>query len=110
VTCGSTSALLEADAEKKVERWLASQHARADLLKVAHNGSATSTTPELLEAVQPRYAMISVGYRNRFGHPRPEVLARLKEQGVAIYRTDAEGALTFLLDGRGVTPMLPNRR
>ncbi len=110
VSCGGTSALLEADAERKVERWLASQHPRADLLKVAHNGSATSTIPELLEAVQPRYAMISVGYRNRFGHPRPEVLDRLKEQGVATYRTDAEGTLTFLLNGRGVTPMLPNRR
>jgi len=65
-------------------------------LKVAHHGSATSTTPEFLAAVQPKLAVISVG-RNTFGHPRVEVLERLQQKHVQTYRTDRLGAVTFLL-------------
>ncbi|HKF20876.1 MAG TPA: MBL fold metallo-hydrolase, partial [Candidatus Angelobacter sp.] len=79
---------------------LASPH--ADLLKIAHHGSATSTTPELLAAVEPKFAVISVGYRNTFGHPRPVVLERLQNAHVKTYRTDMMGAVTFLLDGKHV--------
>jgi competence protein ComEC len=64
VSYGNTSALLEGDAEKKTERLVADEDPQADLLKVAHHGSATSTIPELLTAVHPRYAVISVGARN----------------------------------------------
>ncbi len=67
---GDTRALLAGDLEKKMERFVASESPRADLLKVAHHGSATSTTPELLAAVHPRFAVISAGYQNSFGHPR----------------------------------------
>src|SRR3954454_9975678 len=77
VRYGETSALLAGDMEKKVERDVAMRAKHDDLLKVAHHGSATSSTPELLEAVRPRYAVISVGYKSLFGHPKPEVLARL---------------------------------
>ena len=100
---GKTSALLAGDVEKKQERLLAGENVRADLLKVAHHGSATSTTPELLDAVQPRFAVISSGYRNSFGHPRPEVLERLEAAHVATFRTDLFGATTFYLDGEKVT-------
>jgi competence protein ComEC len=97
---GDTSALLAGDLEKKMERFVATESPRADLLKVAHHGSATSTTPELLAAVHPRFAVISAGYQNSFGHPRKVVLDRLQAAEVRIYRTDLEGAVTFLLDGK----------
>jgi hypothetical protein len=61
ISYGATSALLEGDAEKKTEQQVARESPQADLLKVAHHGSATSTIPELLAAVHPRFAVISVG-------------------------------------------------
>jgi len=99
---GDTQALLAGDLEKKMERFVASEAPRADVLKVAHHGSATSTTPELLAAVHPRFAVISAGYHNPFGHPRQVVLDRLQAAEVRTYRTDLQGAVTFLLDGKNV--------
>ena len=107
VSYGATSVLLEGDAEKAVERRIAAlYHPHADLLKVAHHGSATSTTPEILNSVRPTFAVISVGYRNSFGLPKPTVLQRLQASGVRVYRTDQDGAVTFYLDGHSVTPAL----
>jgi competence protein ComEC len=103
---GETSVLLEADAEKGVERNLASEEPRADLIRIAHNGSTTSSTPIFLEAVQPKWAVISVGARSTFGHPRREVLERLERMHVRTYRTDLDGAVTFYLDGTSVSPAL----
>ncbi len=109
VTYGSTSVLLEGDAEKAVERRIASLHPlHADLLKVGHHGSATSTTPEILAAVKPTFAVISVGFHTSFGLPKAEVLARLQAARVRVYRTDLNGAVTFYLDGHSVTPSLPS--
>jgi competence protein ComEC len=102
ISFGETRALLAGDLEKKMERFIASESPHADLLKVAHHGSATSTTPELLAAVEPKFAVISVGYRNSFGHPRPVVLERLQNAHVRTYRTDMMGPVTFLLDGKTV--------
>jgi competence protein ComEC len=108
VSYGETSVLLEGDAEKAVERRIASlHHPRADLLKVGHHGSATSTTPEILQSVKPSLAVISVGFRNSFGLPKTDVLERLQNSGVHVYRTDLNGAVTFYLDGHSVTPVLP---
>ena len=104
VGLGNTAAFLEGDAEKKAEHLIAEQDPRAGLLKVAHNGSATSTSPELLRAVSPQFAIISVGAHNHFGHPRRETLERLGNAGVTTYRTDLNGAVTFYLDGEKVTP------
>jgi competence protein ComEC len=105
VTFGQVSALLEGDAQKEVERRVAAlHHPHADLLRVGHHGSANATTPELLDAAKPRYAVISVGYRNLFGLPKREVIERLAESGVRVYRTDLNGAVTFYLDGHSVTP------
>jgi competence protein ComEC len=107
VTYGSTSVLLEGDAEKEVERRIARLYPlHADLLKVGHHGSATSTTPEILRAVTPSFAIISVGYRNSFGLPTPVVLSRLQASGIRVFRTDLDGAVTFYLDGHNVTPAL----
>jgi len=103
VVYGESSVLLEGDAEKKVEHDIAAQQPRADLLKVAHHGGMTSSIPELLEAVRPRMAVISVGARNTFGHPRLEVLQRLEDLGVATYRTDVNGLVTFYLDGHSAS-------
>jgi competence protein ComEC len=101
-TFGETRALLAGDVEKKMEKLIAGESPRADLLKVAHHGSATSTTPEMLAAVQPHFAVISVGARNSFGHPRMVVLERLQNAHVLTYRTDLMGLVTFLLDGKNV--------
>jgi competence protein ComEC len=104
---GRTGALLEGDAEKKIEHLLAAEDVSAGLLKVGHHGSSTSTQPDLLAAVHPQFAVISVGYRSPFGHPRPDVLERLEQAHVQTFRTDTMGAVTFYLDGKHITPALP---
>ena len=103
-TFGGTAALLEGDAERPAERRVVEEHPEAMLLKVAHHGSASGTSADLLSTVHPRYAVISVGARNVYGHPRREVLERLQHAGVKTYRTDEEGAVSFYLDGKSVTP------
>ena len=110
VRYGETSALLAGDLEKNMERFVATESPGADLLKVAHHGSATSTTPELLAAVHPRFAVISAGYHNSFGHPRQVVLERLQANGVRTYRTDLFGGVTFLLDGKQVQASVQQER
>jgi competence protein ComEC len=100
---GSAAALLSGDAEHYAESRIAAHHPRAQLLKVDHHGSATSTDPELLAAVQPQFAVISVGAQNHFGHPRRDVLTRLGDAHVRTLRTDTTGAITFLLSSDGST-------
>jgi competence protein ComEC len=80
----------------------------ADVLKVGHHGSAYSSSPEFIAAVHPRYAIISVGRHNLFGHPAPSTLETLQRFGVRIYRTDENGASTILGDGQTfcITTML----
>src|SRR5262249_52490063 len=104
VSLAGTTALLEADAEKAEERRIVEEHPKAQLLKVAHHGSAGSTSSELLRAVHPDFALISTGVRNVYGHPRREVLERLENSGVRTYRTDTMGVVSFYLDGQTVTP------
>lgn len=72
------------------------------LLKVGHHGSITSTQPEFLARVAPRWAVISCGLHNRYGHPRGEVLAELQAARVRTFRTDLNGATCFVLDGKDV--------
>ena len=71
-------------------------------LKVAHHGSRSSSTPRLLALAAPRVAIVSVGDHSRFGHPHPEVVDRYRQAGVALFRTDRDGAVTFSTDGRRV--------
>ena len=106
LTYGQSSLLLEGDAEKRAERRISStEHPRASLLKVGHHGSANATTEELLSSTRPAYAVISVGSGNTFGLPRNEILTRLAAAETRVYRTDLDGAVTFYLDGRSVTPV-----
>ena len=64
-----------------------------DVLKVGHHGSKTSSSKELINQINPRYSIISVGKNNRYGHPNKEVLDNLKES--KIYRTDKDGSIMF---------------
>ena len=106
---GHTSALLEGDAEGPSEnRMLHSAGLHSDLLKVGHHGSRTSTTPLFFDAVSPSFAIISVGRRNSYGHPRHEILEELQNARVRTYRTDMLGITTFYLDGKQVTPLVPH--
>jgi competence protein ComEC len=110
VAYGKTSALLEADAEKPIEQFIATEDPSADVLKVAHHGSASSSAQALLAAVHPRFAVISVGTRNVYHHPRPEVLQRLQQSHVITYRTDTDGATSFFLDGTTVSSQVETIR
>jgi competence protein ComEC len=96
--------LLAGDAGASAERTLALRHlpGRIDILKVGHHGSRTATTAEFLERMRPAWAVISVGERNAWGHPDPEVLGRLADAGVRVRRTDRHGMVTFTTDGRWV--------
>lgn len=98
-TYGRRSFLFTGDIEGEVEPDLFPYAHPIDVLKVPHHGSAYSTTEELLEKWHPRYAVISVGKWNRYHHPHPDVLNRLKHAGATVYRTDQQGAVTVLTDG-----------
>ena len=69
------------------------------MLKVAHHGSRTSSSPAFIAAVAPTYAILSTGLRNRFGHPHRNTLQTLRAAGIQMYRTDADGAVTAWTDG-----------
>ena len=101
---GNETLLLPGDAEKQVEREILSENdpeaMRADVLKIGHHGSKNSTTPEFLAAVQPRVGIISAGEDNPYGHPSPELLERLENAGIRILRTDQNGAVQVMTDGR----------
>ena len=71
-----------------------------DVLKVAHHGSGTATTDALLDVLQPRFAVISVGAQNTYGHPAPATLERLRNHGATVYRTDLDGSVEISTDGR----------
>jgi competence protein ComEC len=97
------SLLLVGDVGKKIERSLLGEELHADILKVGHHGSNTSSTAEFLAAVRPRYGVISAGVRNRFRHPRPDTLQRLRDAKVMVYRTDLMGATTFLVEPANIS-------
>lgn len=97
------SALLTGDIEARSEaRLVATQRdrLRADVVVMPHHGSRTSSTHAFVRAVDPYIAIVGCGYRNRFGHPRPDIVARYTNHGVAVARTDLEGALTVAFDAR----------
>jgi len=98
---GATSILLTGDIEALTEAILLGDGTdlHSTVLKVAHHGSATSSTPVFLDAVAPRVAVISVGAMNPFGHPHRATLEALQAVGAAVYRTDVHGAVTVASDG-----------
>ena len=105
VTAGGRSMLLTSDIEAVSERALLARHPAtlaAAVMTAPHHGSRTSSTAEFMAAVAARDVIFPVGYRNRFGHPREDVLARYAESGARLHRTDADGAVKIGLDRAGV--------
>ncbi|KKS13848.1 MAG: internalization-related competence protein ComEC/Rec2 protein [Candidatus Yanofskybacteria bacterium GW2011_GWA1_41_6] len=94
-----TEILLVGDIEAKVEKELLDDDIDADILKVGHHGSKTSTTANFLERISPQVAFVEVGSKNKFGHPSPEVIQRLENSGIKYYRTDLDGHMEVLTDG-----------
>jgi len=101
---GMTFLKMGRDAEKQAESTMLDENneavLHADVLKVGHHGSKNSTMPVFLAAVRPRVAVISAGEDNTYGHPNPELLERLSEAGVRTLRTDRNGAVHILTDGK----------
>lgn len=98
-----TSVLFTGDIEKEVESVLVREaDIEADILKVGHHGSYTSTSQKFLEEVSPRYAVISVGLGNSHGHPHDAVVKRLDASGARTYRTDRNGNIVFKADKEGL--------
>ncbi len=105
IAAADGTALLTGDIEVRSEQELlarAPQKLRAEVLVVPHHSSRTSSTPEFIAAVQPRWALIPVGYRNRFGHPKEEVVERYRASGAQTLRTDSAGAVLVRIDGSGI--------
>ena len=104
ITFGNTSFIFTGDAA-----WEAEQDAlasgidlHADVLKLGHHGSLTSSCQEFLDAVQPKYAIISVGAGNKYGHPSDETLLRLSHLYVSVFRTDKHGTIICTSDGENL--------
>jgi competence protein ComEC len=97
---GRHTFLLTGDAEKQVENELTSREIHADVLKVGHHGSKTSSMPTFLDAVHPSFGIISDGYENSYGHPAPLTLEHLTERHIEPLRTDELGLITVRSNGR----------
>ena len=83
--------------EKLLGKYKNTNRLNANILKIAHHGSKTSSIQEFLNEVNPKIALIGVGRKNKFGHPNQEVLERLKEKGIQIYRTDQNGEIQIIV-------------
>ncbi|HHY41549.1 MAG TPA: MBL fold metallo-hydrolase [Thermoanaerobacterales bacterium] len=101
---GNVAFLFTGDAEhiSENEMLAGNYDLRADILKVGHHGSNSSTTDAFLAAVNPSYAVICVGKGNDYGHPHKEVLDRLSKAGIKVYRTDESGTVTITTDGEKI--------
>lgn len=98
------SILLTGDAESESEQDILNKYKnlKADILKVGHHGSSTSSTEEFLMAVRPTYGIISLGADNSYGHPHKETIDKLSKMGVKILRTDKDGSIVFKTDGKEI--------
>jgi competence protein ComEC len=104
ITYGARSVLFVGDAEHTTEEDLVKREAtraslRADVLKVGHHGSRSSSTPAFVDAVAPSHVVVSCGVRNRYGHPHVQTLATFAARPLAVHRTDLEGTVVFETDG-----------
>lgn len=105
VEFGNNSFLFTGDAEDISEKEMMAKgyNLKADVLKVGHHGSDSSTTREFLNAVNPKYAVISVGKGNDYGHPTVDTVQKLHAKGINIYRTDESGTIVATSDGTNIT-------
>ena len=102
---GNSSFLFTGDAESRVENIFLNDYQNfldVDVLKIGHHGSRTSTTEKFLSYTSPKYALISSGIKNRFGHPHPSVISRLTNKDIRIFRTDELGAVLLISDGENI--------
>jgi competence protein ComEC len=105
IVYGNRAFLLTGDIESDAENALINGGGilKADLIKVPHHGSRTSSTPEFISAVQPEYAVISVGRHSRFGHPHKEVVERWLAAGSTVMTTGERGMITVSTDGKDLS-------
>lgn len=103
VKYGTNTFLFMGDASTKIEKNLLNKDIKSDVLKVGHHGSRYSTSLEFLKKVSPEYAVISVGENNTYKHPHEEILKRLEEQNIQIYRTDKQGTILAKSNGSIIT-------
>ena len=98
---GKNSFILCGDAETEAEQGILAgkNDLKADVLKIDHHGSDSATNEEFLDAVDPKYAVISCGRKNRYGHPHAELLKRLSDANIRTYITRDSGAVTVISDG-----------
>jgi competence protein ComEC len=108
LTYGSNSFLFTGDAESKSEADMLKSivNLKSDVLMVGHHGSKSSTSQKFLDAVNPKYAVIQVGKDNNYGHPTAEVLKKLNDKGIKIYRNDEQGNIIFTSNGKDITVKL----
>ena len=99
---GNISFLFTGDTESDIEKTLLNKDIESDVLKVAHHGSNTSSSNAFLKKVNPKYAIISVGAGNSYGHPKSVILDRLEKLGTKIYRTDELGTIIVTTDGEKI--------
>lgn len=110
VQARGASVLLTGDITEQVEYRLLGEVAPVTVLQLAHHGSATANTRAWIEALRPRWAVASMGYANRFGHPHPDVVKRLDAAGVTLLRTDRTGMIVFRLGGLDNAALITNWR
>lgn len=105
ISFGRRSVLITADIESPVERRLIDtrENLNADVVRIAHHGSRTSSTAEFIAATNPRYAVISVGRRSPFGHPHADVVGRWRGSGARVLSTGESGTITVVTDGSDLT-------
>ncbi len=103
LTYGNNSFLFTGDATSNVEKQILKKNINSDVLKLGHHGSQYSSTNDFLDAVKPRYAVISVGKNNSYGHPNNETLNKLNNRNIKINRTDQDGTIIFTSDGENIS-------
>ncbi len=103
LTFGNNSFLFMGDATSNVEKQILNKNISSDVLKVGHHGSQYSSKEEFLDMVKPKYAVISAGKNNNYGHPTKETLNKLMDRNIKLYRTDMDGTIIFTSSGNGIS-------
>lgn len=105
LVCQDTAFVMAGDAEAEAERDICGngQELQADVLKLGHHGSSTSSSEEFLQAVKPKYAVISCETGNDYGHPHKETLEKMERYGIQVFRTDEQGTVVAYSDGKTIT-------
>lgn len=104
LTYGKLSYLFMGDLSSSVEKKLIDRGTdiKADVIKIGHHGAKSSTSKKFLDIVNPKYAIISVGDNNNYGHPHKELLSRLDKKGIITYRTDYNSTIILISDGENI--------